>query len=162
MLTEQQRQSLGELLHGSIIKHNFYAMRERPPLPQPTLDMVPTYTMCSSARTYTKLYEMCRGNSPEVVFKSSADTVRFPRTGNTELIFKYLDGKRSLKEIFKRVMSDKGKGNFISLLDEFKVMYAAMNHPHNTSDWVMLHHASLPAYPTLEDLQQNIKGLTTT
>jgi hypothetical protein len=78
------------------------------------------------------------------------------------LLTKYFDGKRSVKDIFRKVMETpegkKSGANFVSLTEEFRKFYDAF-HP---LQWINLRHADIapftPLSATLRRIQSQYPG----
>lgn len=132
MLDIKRQQAIAELLHGRITKHVCYLSKHQIKRPAPEdLAVIPAFTSTAGNGIYQTMYNHVKAAKGKVVFKSEGVTIEFPKTQNTELLFKYLDGKRSLKEIFQKVMASPsartGKPSFLSLTKEFKEIFAALN-----------------------------------
>lgn len=130
----RDQQTLAELLNGKIAKHTLYAAKKIPtPLDMNDLENIPLLgfdiysqrnAICEVVRTAQEGVVALRQPSTNVV-------VVLQQTPHMELLFKYIDGKLSLKEIFRKIMDvsphKDPKPNYQTLQAEFLEIYRALN-----------------------------------
>ena len=149
-LQRRQREAVAELLHSDIGTHLFYAARsprQPPPLDDP--DSIPFLAQFISGDSYRSLYELVRA-APlhgQVRCRVLNDVrISFRKTENVADIFRYLDGRRTLGEIFRLVRDrhpPKRRPAHARLLEEFRAVFEAFN----LQDCMFLRHASAGAAP---------------
>ncbi len=128
----REQQTIAELLHGKILKHTFYAAKRVPALPDPDdLENIPLlgYDIFSEQDAICEVIRMA-GEVVVLRQTSTGAVVMMQKTPHMELIFKYIDGKASLREIFRKVMDSPQtkatRPNFPTLAVEFKSMMISM------------------------------------
>lgn len=150
----REQQAIAELMNSRMNKQMFFAMKNPQKPAELGLDMIPSMTMFLPPTAYEEFYNLIKQSTDMVSIKFAEYSIRFIKTPNIEQIFKYLDGNRSLREIFKKVMQN-GKGNFQSLLDEFRPVYEIM-HNHYA---MFLRKDNIAAYENPAHMQERIKKL---
>lgn len=160
-LSLREQQTLAELLNGKICKHTFYTARQVPERIQPTdMDAIPVlgFSILNQGENLAKLV----AESGDVIVLDQGDSgsrVIILKTPHLEQMIRYVDGKRTLKEIFRKVMdmpSHKGeKPNFQSLTEEFNLLFQNFVR----FDWMFLRHKSASYAPSPETLQQRVNRL---
>lgn len=156
----KEQQAVAELLHGRINKHTFYVAPSTRKPPQITdLENVPFLSMSFSEDAYRFFYELARKSSDVIEFHAAPPLnfgIRLEKKGFTEAIFKYLDGKRSLKQIFRKVMRGCGnrgvKVTEKQLLEEFSRIYSAFN----LYDWMLLRSGNVAPFTSNRVLEQRM------
>ena len=159
-LSLREQQALAELLNGHICKHTFYAAKNVVALPNPgDMDVIPLFSWNIAGQTDV-LADIAR-QSGDVVMIDQQDTqtkVVLARTANLEHFFRYIDGKRTTKEIFRKIMDVPGrsdKPNFQSLMEEFLILFRTFTR----YNWMFLRckGSSYPAAP--EKLQERVAAM---
>lgn len=129
----REQQAIAELLHGHIFKHTFYVVNSPRTLPAADdLDAIP-YLSSDIAPQQETLCDSVR-ESGMVVYLHQRETdvrVAFAKGEHHEAMLRAIDGKRSLREVFRIVIDGyrgrKGAPNYQALLAEFLPMYDALN-----------------------------------
>lgn len=159
-LTLQDKQAAAELMHGKIMKHVFFASKTKTSLPSiDNLNNVPFFSMIIGAEFHKQLFETVKsvevGN--EVVCKAYHMEVKCKKTANAEFIFKYMDGYKSIKEIFNDVRAsypaNKKKPTIEELKKEFQIIFDAFN----LHDWMYLRDKSVPLFKTIKQMRYSEK-----
>lgn len=140
----RDQQALAELLHGKIIKHTFYTAKTPRTAPAyGDLDLIPHLAIDMELQR-DNILTTIRETGDVVQLEQAGTGVRtaFVKGPHLEPIMKALDGKRSLREIFRIVIDGyngrKGAPNYQQLLEEFAYAYKALN----TYYWMFLRHPS--------------------
>jgi len=157
----RKQQAIAELLNGQIWKHSFYAARilSQPPVPG-MLDYIPSLPLLMARGSYDHLYHLVStaGDYVTVTTQPARTSLRFRKTSNMESFFKYLDGEKTLKQIYDLIihtgLSTGSKDNYGSLGREFEEMYAIM-FSHNQ---LYLRHVTVPSYKTADEMQARMKS----
>lgn len=145
-----RRQAIAEILHGRIGQHVFYAARE--PRPQPELEdygNIPFLAQVIADGSYRSLYELARGAPADAGIRCrvfSNIRITFRNTPHAAAFLRYMDGGRTLGEIFERVRGScppKRRPALAGLREEFRLLYDAFN----TQDLMFLRHASAGREP---------------
>lgn len=158
-LPPKEQQQLAELLHGKIYKHSFYAAKRPLKTPDPeNLDVIPLYSfdICDGREAIADIIH----HAPETMVKINQPAtnvnILLVKTEHLESIVRLIDGKRSLREIFRQIMDApahrKSKPNFQSLIYEFKALYHAFHH----FNWMYLREkgSSVVLYP--DEMQKRV------
>ncbi len=153
----EEKQAAAELMHGKIIKHVFFASKIKPPLPSiddldnvPHLSMMMSKSACREICNYLKTVEV----GGELGFTVYHHHIKFIKTPNLDRIFQYLDGTKSIAEIFKDV-----RGSFSAIqkkpsIEELKKEFAAIFSAFNMHDVMYLKHKSVPPLKTCDEIQE--------
>jgi SAM-dependent methyltransferase len=158
-LPPKEQQQLAELLHGKIYKHSFYAAKRQPKTPDPeNLDVIPLYSF-DIWDGKDAIADIIR-HAPETMVKITQPAtnvnILLVKTDHLEAIVRLIDGKRSLREIFRQIMDApahrKTKPNFQSLLYEFKGLYNAFHH----FNWMYLREKGSCAILYPEEMQKRV------
>jgi len=155
-LVPPAQQAACELLAGNLVRHFVYcgpgdASIARPGEP----DNVPFMHPQHSDTVFDALY----ANPAQPVVLDTAHGMRIQmRPGRYSLdIFRHLDGARSLREIFALVREDRAaageRPDDSVLLEDFASPYEQLN----AVDLLLLRHRSVPAFPTLAELQAQME-----
>lgn len=154
--------TIAELLHGNIDKHIFYVSRTPQALPElDNLDNVPFYGSHCEKRMYQHIRDLIAQHSGRVTIDVKVNdresvNLNFPKTPHLEAIFKYLDGERSTRKIFDKIIngysSKKSAPSYEHLLEEFRQAYNSLH----LNNWMMLRDRSVPLIPTNEELQLRV------
>ena len=145
------QQAACELLAGNLVRHFVYCGSGDPRIARLNeLDNVPFMHPQHSDTVFDALY----ANPAQPVVLDTAHGIRIQmRPGRYSLdIFQYLDGARSLREIFGLVREDRAAAG--EKLDD-NVLFADFASPYeqlNAVDLLLLRHRSVPAFPALAEL----------
>jgi len=161
-LDARSQQAVAELLHGMIAKHVFYAAKSIPTFPKlENLDYIPFLDILSNRESYLSLYEVvCKSTERVSIFNEQTQKrLSFVKTPHAEAIFKYLDGKRSTKEIFDAILASasaqKTRPSYPRLLEEFKLIFDALS-VHN---WLFLRDPKVHPFTSIPDMQKRVAQL---
>lgn len=159
-LSLKEQQTLAELLNGHIIKHTIYAAKKIAPPPNPgDLEVIPLFAWTVAGQR-EKLADIVN-QSGEVVVIDYAFTnskVLLLKTPHLEHFFRYADGRRPLREIFRRIMDTPSKGekpNFQTLMEEFLAMFSTLNR----YEWMYLREKCSSYPPSPWELQDRVHKL---
>lgn len=163
MLDFRQQQAIAELMHGRIATHNFYVVNEVHPIPCPDdLEYIPYLPIQLPRDTYNSLGQLVSTSINYVNIKilSLQESFGFQKTQNIESFFKYLDGERTIKEIYDAIIAvapiQCGHLSYESLGQEFREMFSVMT----SRKMLFLRHKSVSAYKTTEEIQARISKKT--
>ncbi len=156
-LPPKNQQAIAELITGTIKKHYFYASDETNTIADHhDFDNVPLFHRIASTR---QLYEQTKAIPPGAVVKmenSSVGVAELPIGKYSKYIFKYMDGHKSLKEIFELVKAEQEfrqtKPSNQEVFSDFKKIYNVFN----LLDMMVLRHQSVSAFRTDEQIQELI------
>lgn len=154
-LSKREQEALAEMISGKIRKHAFYAgfSEDRiASLDDP--EMVPCFSMFLEEGIYAEVPNMLAksgGKHVTITHPASIDGTILFHGRYTEAIFRHIDGKRALKEIFALASKETG-ADPKALLEDFHPVF---NHL-NLTDWMMLRHSSAPSCPTAQSLQRRM------
>src|SRR3989441_12223585 len=105
------------------------------------------------AFTVDELYDLVEGCDLRVVELIERGRSKYKVEPYTRDIFKYLDGERSLKELFEQIRRDHGKTEQQlpndQLLKEFRPIYQQFN----DLGWMLLRHRSVGKFRSLAEMQ---------
>lgn len=150
-LARKEQLAVAELVAGNIKNHSFYVSNRNETIARlEDTDNIPVQSMCG-APGFMEMYERGRSGPPDFSGKRQE---RFPQGKYCRLIFKYMDGKRSIREIFDCVRKESAKTSLSDreLLDEFTPAYTYFN----SLGWMLLRHKSMPPFTSFNDLQAPI------
>jgi SAM-dependent methyltransferase len=135
-LSLREQQTLAELLNGKICKHTFYAAKYVPALPKPDdLEMIPIFGSNIAGQEATMM-QLVQQAGDVIMFEQGQDTdngskVILMKTPHLEYLLKYIDGNRTTKEIFRKIMELPGNKtqnpNFQNLTEEFVILFQTFN-----------------------------------
>ena len=152
----RQKQAVAELLAGDLTVHNFYVARQADRVA--TIDdlrNVPFYFL-DPPRDVPDMIERSRGQRVKIEAPLYGAPVEFTPGPHTRDIFHYLDGERSLKEVFEEVRRASGKSEEQlpneELLKEFRPIYERFN----DLGWMLLRHKSVGRFRSLADMQRPV------
>jgi SAM-dependent methyltransferase len=145
------QQAACELLAGNLVRHFAYCSAAGPriaPLDEP--DNVPFLHPGHSDAVFDALY--ADPHAPVVLDTAHGIRIRMQPGRYTLDIFQYLDGERSLREIFELVREDRAADgepcDDRALLADFAPVFEQLN----AVDLMLLRHRSVPAFPALAEL----------
>ncbi len=143
----RRQQAIGELMAGHIMQHSFYVSeREQTVADLDDLDNVPYHFYAPPANLYETMTANPKGRV-NVTFSGGLG-LSFQPGPRTRFIFKYLDGRASLGEIFARVREETGEPfTDRELLAEFGPIYEILK-PY---DWILMRHRSVSPLPCMGD-----------
>lgn len=152
----EQRYQLAELLHGKISRHAFYATRQVQPAADPAdLDMVPFLNDAFLPSAYKDMEAMLSSGQEIIRFDAAEREIRVRviNTPHLYLIGRYLDGKRTTRDILQLVINAAPKGTEeYQILQEFWLFFNTL-HEHG---WLMLRHSSVPLYHNKHFMQKRV------
>jgi ubiquinone/menaquinone biosynthesis C-methylase UbiE len=160
-LSTQQQQTICEILNGHITMHECYVTPDTRSKPDPTnLNIIPSLTVVFGDTHYQQLQEVLQGDQPNITLgqQGAGTQLTLQKTPNTHLILKFIDGKRSLQDILRKVMShpstrkQQPKPNNPTLVKEFEYIFKFMNAQH----LMYLRDASVPAYKSIQAMQEPV------
>jgi hypothetical protein len=153
------QQAVAELMHGMISRHVFYAARSIPPPPRTDdLENIPFLNIVTPEQGYRWLYDGVRRSGERVqLFNNSGQKLfDFRKTPHAEEIFRYLDGEKSVKEIFDAIIASIAAGQTRpareQLLEEFRDIFDALNN----HGWLYLRAPTTVAFKTVPEMQQRV------
>lgn len=157
-LEKKQRQAISELLNGRIKLHSFYVSRKTIKKPDYyMLDFIPSLPSTILSGSYMALYNLVNSADDNVSINLASNDfgdikIRFNKTGNITKFFKYLDGRRTLGEIYGRILSPASSVDdnerYKRLISEFDGLFRVLA-KHNL---LLLRHRSVSRYKTLDEL----------
>lgn len=154
--------AIGELMNGSIAKHNFYVTKE--PKSQPAMDddMVITYGLLQSLFTgyvgdlLNALEKVSIGDRVSIMSRPFAMSppLIVTKRPSTALLARSIDDKRTVGEIVSEV-SRVGKFSRNDVRKDLRLLYQEM------SDRLMvyLRHESVPPYLTVPDFKRRLQSI---
>lgn len=152
-----QRQAAAEILSGRILMHSFNLTRKLVKKPNVSmLDYIPSLSIISSSDSYETLHKLVCSSRDYVQINSPSTNLKMQlkKTPNLESFFKYMDGQRTLKNIFGKIIAEKKHGHMKvtrnSLIKEIKPVFAILG----ANNQIFLRHKSVPNYKTTEDLNR--------
>lgn len=156
----RRRQAIADLMHGRITQHSFYVARNVNQRPDPEmLEFIPSLPMQAPRESYDSLHRIvsAAGDYVTLNIPSLNTSLRFRKTPNAENFFKYLDGQRTMKDIYDAIILVGLRNNkqlsYDSLGQEFKDMFLVLD----SYDLLMMRHQSVPAFKTSEELQARMR-----
>ncbi len=155
---KKKQYAIMENIVGNIFKHTIYASTLKNSKADATdLEMVPFFNNISPAGI---IDFMDKNPTSQISFnhQNGHRIVINPKT-YTKMIFKYLDGIRSLEEIFNFIRQDLNDQTITNelLLSDFHAMFETFI----KLDWMLLRHKSVPVMLPLGELQNRMIALTT-
>ncbi len=157
----RSRQAVGELLHGKLCQHTVYAAKtpKQPPELSDIHGVVPALAFIYDQAAYEGFYRLCEDARQRIVFRMPGGgnlSIAIPKTAHVALIMKYVDGRRTLGEIFAQVRRECGEAppSDSRLLAEFRPLFDAMHASHA----LLLRHRSVPPMPTRDEMQRRVSA----
>jgi len=151
----QERQASAELLNGRMGKHSLYAASGSKPQPDSrSLDFIPSLpvTTVNVEAGYQQVRQAVAAPGDFVVITVNVfnTNITVKKTPHVEGFFRHLDGNKTLREIFDRIIAaNQGGGlDYDKLSTEFEDLFVAMR----KCDYLPMRHKSIPAYRTGEDM----------
>jgi len=153
----REQQAVAELMAGNMNRHCFYATQSKDAAAKlDDLDNVPFFFMGFESIKGRELSEHMRKNPGQHVM------LKDPRTGvtldlapgrYTRQLLGYLDGERSLREIFRLAKNDESlRGTGVTddrLLEDFRPIFDLFN----SAEGMLLRHESVGRFPGIAELQ---------
>ncbi len=154
----KKQRAIMEILVGNIFKHTVYASSmENPKASLDDLDMVPFFHGISPSN----VYEFMENNpGRQIIFNhKNGHKITINPQPYTKMIFKYLDGNRTFKEIFEQIHQDLKDETVTDekLMVDFKSMFETFI----KLDWMLIRHKSVSKMPELNELQSRMIKLNT-
>lgn len=162
-LPRPAQHALAELLHGSMGKHSFYAMKQPVSPPSPyDLDMVPYICrqrfdadLCPAIAAQIEREPQ---SAVEIYNPESDSRLSFRPTAHAAAIFRALDGKRSLREIFAHVREQPGHKDVGD--EALSVEFVSMFDRLNVLEWMLLRAKEAVVMPSGLELQRRMVKIT--
>lgn len=163
--TVAERHALAELMHGSMVKHHFYATKG-PRMPaQLGDDMVIAYGPLQSLFTaflvllLEKLAKAAVGETVAVLTKPipNSPALYVVKQPQTEMLLRLIDNQRSVGVILNEAMKISGVA-----VDMVRPQLAALYHAFKAQNLVFLRHRSVPAYITGPEVVERLKKILPT
>jgi hypothetical protein len=153
-LPKKDQQAVAEMITGDLIVHNCYAARQSDTLAVlDDLRNVPFYFLYEP-ENIADLIEKRPGQPVTVKGDLFDATIEFIPGPYTKQIFRYLDGERSLKEIFELIRKEAGLDDQqllnARLLEEFRPIYEVFNNV----GWMLLRHKSVSRFRSIHEMQR--------
>jgi ubiquinone/menaquinone biosynthesis C-methylase UbiE len=157
-LSIKEQQSICEILNGRITMHECYVTATPRSQPSPTdLELIPSFTVVFGDAHYQQLENVLQDEQPNITLgaEGAGTQLTMQKTPNTHLLLKNIDGKRSIKEIFSKIIKhpsarkQQPKPNNQTLLKEFEYIFKFMNAQH----LMYLRHKSVPTYKSIQSIQ---------
>jgi len=147
------RQAIAELIIGNVFKHIFYVSNRKDTIASlDDLSNVPYFVTPAG-----DLYDMIDRNpgQPVTVTHPQGMKVKFWPRRYTKFVLKYINGNRSLKEVFDCVREElkDPSVNDEELLTDFRFVYDLFS----SLDWMLLRDKSIAPYPTFQKLSAPMK-----
>lgn len=148
----QKQYAIAELIAGNIFVHSFYVSTIKDTVAKLTnIDNIPFFSIfhldCAS------LYRDMQNNPGRNIVLSPTPNVEITISPGkyTHLVFKYLDGKRSLRKIFRKIKKELGKSSVtdVELLSNFEPTYKLLN----DADWLLLRSPSAKPMRDFDEMQ---------
>jgi SAM-dependent methyltransferase len=147
---QQQRQAAAELLGGHIDRHEFYISRQPDTVASlDDLENVPFFFPLPMDGVSAVIAAASDGKAVDID-RQNGLRARFKPRQHTEAIFKFLDGMRTLAQIFAQVRQQPNSSQVTDeeLLADFRPIYNVLNR----LDVLLLRHQSVNAFPTGSEL----------
>jgi len=155
-MPERERQAIAELLHGKISTHSFYVTKQPRQIPsEDDLDNIPYLDIFTDSEEYQALYNLVRHseNSVELRRGSPEYVVNFRKTANCEGIFRFLDGKTTLGNIFKKIMSSQKYRKLHPTTPKLKEEILQVFSAFNTYEWMFYRSKGVRHPKTVNEIQ---------
>ncbi len=147
----RDQQTVAELMDSTIARHEFYAVRNVPALPDPNdLDMVPHIDVVHGKTLAGELGQALRSLSlgQPMQVQLHGCNVLVSNTAHAGLLLMHMDGETTLRTLFEKVRA--AAGNAVTdaeLKREFLQLFAAFNR----YDVMFVKHAGVPAYRSMDE-----------
>lgn len=150
-LPKIEQQSVAELFVGSMRKHAFYASKSANSIATiDNLDLVPYLNISLTGDELANLIENNPGSPIKIEDKNIGFVTIMP-TENLSRIFRQLDGKKSLSEIFNSVNEDIDT-RIEDIVEEFATMYNKLF----LLDFILLKSKGSPEFMTPQTIQTEL------
>jgi hypothetical protein len=155
VIQKEKREAICELMSGFIKKHTFLCARKIPPEAHiDNLDLIPVYMSFQDPKEYLDICAVMK-HSPGQPIKVTCFTVSIYINPSPRCfyIFKYMNGERSLKEIFDLTRSELKQ--FITdeeLLKDFKPTYERLR----SIEKIFLKSKKSPPYKSTIEIQRYV------
>lgn len=148
-LSIDKQQAIAEVMCGTLGQHFFYASQIKNTIADlEDLDNIPAFYKCIS---HEQIYNAVKDQPPGKAMKievNNGECAEILINNNTKYIFRYMDGKTSLKKIMEFVKEDnrmeKNKTSNEEIFASIKDIYEVFN----MLDIMVLRHKSVPPYKT--------------
>ncbi len=163
------QQAVAEILHGNIYKHTAYLKCEEtsaPTLPSlEDLDYIPNFSINFEEDYHEKLSEDVRksvasnknATSLRYVPPSLTYGVNFAVTKHLADLLHYLDGHRSLKQIFECIRSSYSKPENAPSIEALQKEFANIFDSFLTFDWIFLRAPDVPKFKSIAAMHRRLQ-----
>ncbi|MDA0781267.1 MAG: class I SAM-dependent methyltransferase [Rickettsiales bacterium] len=158
-LSVAEKQAAAELINGKIIKHSFLASKIKSKTPSTSdHNNIPFLSVLMNDGSYKAIYEVVKNCSLNEVVTCKVHNmeVRFRNTKNAGLLFKYIDGKRTIGEIFKAVRGEYPKNEKKPSLDELQEEFDKIFKAFVLYDWMYLRNKNIPPVMNVQNIQKRL------
>lgn len=161
--TEPERQTIAELMHGSMIKHNFYAAKEFKPDAEFTDDMVIVYSFRQAIyyKSFPKEMKEALAKVQIGQLAEKAETIRtnvpklyITKGKYTQELVDAIDGKRTVGEIVLMVSRAKD-ADAAEVRAELEKLYRQIHLRHRA----YLRHKDVPPYVGYYEIEERLKKI---
>lgn len=153
-LSLKEQYAIGELLAGHVKKHLIYLSRNPAPAPSHTdVDLIPSLPISTPSNIYSGLHELAKKEGNTFTVTAESMQIKVPKHPQMAAVFKFMDGKRSLRAIYKKASEDarvsekqcaEAFDKFYTLMSKFQFLY--------------LRHKDVLHYKTIEEMQGRLKA----
>jgi hypothetical protein len=142
-----------------ISRHVFYVAKSVPRPPSvDDMENIPFLNIVSSEQAYRWLHDGVRQSRDRVTLLNprGQKLFDFHKTPHAEEIFRHLDGKKSIREIFDAVVASAAAAGAHAgheqLLGEFREIFDTLNN----HGWLFLRAPATAAFRTVPEMQQRV------
>jgi hypothetical protein len=151
----RRQYEIAELIAGNILMHVFYVSSKKAPSARLSdLDNIPFFYLFQ-LDTEALYRNMLNSPGQSVILCPTPNIKLSINPGKyTHLVFKYLDGKRSLRKIFRKIKKDLGKSSVTDaeLLSDFEPVYKVLN----DADWLLLRSQAAKPVRDFDQMQEEV------
>ena len=158
----KEQQTIAELLCGNIIKHSFYISNVEKKFPEVSdMNLVPCFSLDSAPETNKNIYNMIKSSkNGNIDLEFNGVKVNIDCTISNQELFKYIDGKKTIKEIMQsvrksiRIQGD-NPPSLEKLLEDFKNLFNLLC----KYDLLFLRNESVSPFKTSYEMQMRVHEL---
>lgn len=161
-LPDRDQQAIIEILNGKIFKHTFYTSKENKPIPTiDDLGNVPALSIIMNEGSYKNIYDIVRGVEigGEINIQCYEYQIQMSKQKYMESIFKYLDGERSIREIFDCIISDASSESEKPNIEELKTNFKYIFNTFSLVNWMLLRSKEVPKFKSFYKLQKRVTDM---
>ncbi|NDF12224.1 MAG: class I SAM-dependent methyltransferase [Proteobacteria bacterium] len=150
-LSDVEQKAAAELMHGNIRKHVFYASR-KPSIPADMNDttMIPALSIALEGKLYAQLQDEAAKAADTITLKRGIKAVQFRKTSYTALLLKYMDGTRTIGEIYQAVLTETSDASNAEVLPRIAKDFEHMFRSLQLHNWIFLRSGNAAPYRTLD------------